>query len=113
MSKTRRERRAEVIKRLKDAKETDPAWKQYSVYDMLNMLLGEADRSWVPNNDYDDLIDLLSEDECSETMIDDFWRGCGKCGYVWEYMYGIGRGDGPKFCPSCGRFIVRTKHGEE
>ena len=48
----------------------------------------------------------LGSGECHEVMIDRFFRGCGECGYMWEYMYGIGKRVRPNFCPNCGRRIV-------
>ena len=43
---------------------------------------------------------------CHEVMIDRFFRGCGECGYMWEYMYGIGKRVHPNFCHNCGRKVV-------
>ena len=43
---------------------------------------------------------------CHEVAIDRFFRGCGACGYMWEYMYGIGKRVRPNFCPNCGRKVV-------
>lgn len=43
---------------------------------------------------------------CHEAAIDRFFRGCGECGYIWEYMYGIGKCVRPNYCPNCGRKVV-------
>ena len=48
----------------------------------------------------------LGRGECHEVMIDRFFRGCSECGYVWEYMYGIGKRVGPSYCPECGAKVV-------
>ena len=48
----------------------------------------------------------LGAGTCHETMIDRFFRGCSECGYMWEYMYGIGRCQRPNYCPNCGRKVV-------
>ena len=42
---------------------------------------------------------------CREVMIYLYWRGCGNCGYIWEFMYGGGDRKGPNYCPRCGKFI--------
>ena len=47
----------------------------------------------------------LGRGECREVKIDRYWRGCGECGYVWEFMYGIGKCERPRYCPSCGRAV--------
>ena len=44
--------------------------------------------------------------KCHETTIDKFFRGCSECGYMWEYMYRIGRRVGPNYCPNCGAEVV-------
>ncbi len=107
MTKTRRECRAEAVERLLKIEYAsslgDPANDNGRT--PVEVACGKQLMSY--KDECYALINLLSEDECSETMIDDFWRGCGKCGYVWEYMYGIGRGDGPRFCPRCGAKVVR------
>lgn len=43
---------------------------------------------------------------CHETVIDHYWRGCGSCGYIWEFMYGIGKCERPLYCPNCGRRVI-------
>lgn len=43
---------------------------------------------------------------CHETMIDRFFRGCSECGYIWEFMYGIGNCVRPNYCPNCGKRVV-------
>lgn len=48
----------------------------------------------------------LGRGECREVMIDRYFRGCGECGYRWEYMYGIGKCVRPNYCPNCGRQVV-------
>ena len=48
----------------------------------------------------------LGRGTCHETIIDHYWRGCGSCGYIWEFMYGIGRCERPHYCPNCGRRVV-------
>lgn len=48
----------------------------------------------------------LGRGECHEVIVDKYWRGCGNCGYVWEYMYGIGKCTRPNFCPRCGAKVV-------
>lgn len=48
----------------------------------------------------------LGRGECHEVIVDEYWRGCGNCGYVWEYMYGIGKCTRPNFCPRCGAKVV-------
>lgn len=48
----------------------------------------------------------LGRGECQEVKIDRYWRGCGECGYVWEFMYGIGKCERPRYCPNCGRKVV-------
>ena len=48
----------------------------------------------------------LGRGTCREAKIDRYWRGCGECGYIWEYMYGIGKCESPRFCPNCGRRVV-------
>lgn len=50
----------------------------------------------------------LGAGTCHEVMIDKFFRGCSECGYMWEYMYGIGNRSGPNFCPKCGARVVRA-----
>ena len=45
--------------------------------------------------------------KCHETAIDKFFRGCSECGYMWEYMYRIGRRVGPNYCPNCGAEVER------
>lgn len=47
----------------------------------------------------------LGRGECHEVIVDVYWHGCGNCGYVWEYMYGIGKCTRPNFCPNCGRKV--------
>ena len=49
----------------------------------------------------------LGRGECHEVIVDEYWRGCGNCGYVWEYMYGIGKCTRPNFCPRCGAKVPR------
>lgn len=48
----------------------------------------------------------LGRGTCHEVIVDEYWRGCGNCGYVWEYMYGIGKCTRPNFCPRCGAKVV-------
>ena len=48
----------------------------------------------------------LGRGTCREAKIERYWRGCGECGYIWEYMYGIGKCESPRFCPNCGRRVV-------
>jgi len=48
----------------------------------------------------------LGRGTCRETIIDHYWRGCGSCGYIWEFMYGIGKCERPRYCPNCGRRVV-------
>lgn len=48
----------------------------------------------------------LGRGECHEVIVDEYWRGCGNCGYMWEYMYGIGKCTRPNFCPRCGAKVV-------
>lgn len=48
----------------------------------------------------------LGRGTCREVKIDHYWRGCGECGYVWEFMYGIGKCERPCYCPNCGRAVV-------
>ena len=48
----------------------------------------------------------LGRGECHEVIVNEYWRGCGNCGYVWEYMYGIGKCTRPNFCPRCGAKVV-------
>lgn len=48
----------------------------------------------------------LGDGTCHETMIDKFFRGCSECGYMWEYMYGIGSRTRPNYCPNCGAKVV-------
>lgn len=48
----------------------------------------------------------LGRGTCREVKIDHYWRGCGECGYVWEFMYGIGECERPHWCPNCGRRVV-------
>jgi len=48
----------------------------------------------------------LGPGTCHETIIDHYWRGCGSCGYIWEFMYGIGKCERPRYCPNCGRRCV-------
>ena len=48
----------------------------------------------------------LGRGTCHEVIVDEHWRGCGNCGYVWEYMYGISKCTRPNFCPRCGAKVV-------
>lgn len=48
----------------------------------------------------------LGRGTCHETVIDHYWRGCGSCGYIWEFMYGIGKCERPHWCPNCGRRVI-------
>ena len=48
----------------------------------------------------------LGRGTCHETIIDHYWRGCGSCGYIWEFMYGIGKCERPHYCPNCGKRVV-------
>lgn len=48
----------------------------------------------------------LGRGTCHETIIDHHWRGCCSCGYIWEFMYGIGKCERPHYCPNCGRKVV-------
>lgn len=48
----------------------------------------------------------LGRGTCHETIINHHWRGCGSCGYIWEFMYGIGKCERPRYCPNCGRAVV-------
>lgn len=48
----------------------------------------------------------LGRGTCHETVIDHYWRGCGSCGYIWEFMYGIGKCERPRYCPACGKRVV-------
>jgi len=48
----------------------------------------------------------LGRGTCHETVIDHHWRGCGSCGYIWEFMYGIGKCERPHYCPNCGAKVV-------
>jgi hypothetical protein len=55
----------------------------------------------------DELRRLLDErGTCHEAIIDNHWRGCDSCGYIWEFMYGIGKCERPRYCPNCGREVV-------
>ena len=47
----------------------------------------------------------LGPGTCREVKIDRYWRGCGECGYVWEFMYGIDKCERPRYCPNCGRRV--------
>ena len=49
---------------------------------------------------------LAEEKTCHETKVHKWWRGCSECGYKWEFMYGIGKGERPAYCPQCGRKVV-------
>lgn len=48
----------------------------------------------------------LGRGTCHETIIDHYWRGCGSCGYIWEFMYGIGKCERPHYCPNCGAKVI-------
>ena len=48
----------------------------------------------------------VRERTCEEAKIDRFFRGCSVCGYMWEYMYGIGKRTCPNYCPNCGARVV-------
>ena len=48
----------------------------------------------------------LGRGTCHEEIIDHHWRGCCSCGYIWEFMYGIGKCERPHYCPNCGRKVV-------
>ena len=48
----------------------------------------------------------LGPGTCREVKIDRYWRGCGECGYVWEFMYSIGKCERPRYCQNCGRNVV-------
>ena len=47
-----------------------------------------------------------AERTCNEVMVDKYFRGCSECGYMWEYMYGIGKRERPNHCPNCGAKVV-------
>ena len=49
---------------------------------------------------------MLGTETCKEVKIDRYWRGCGECGYIWEYMYAIGKCARPNFCPNCGAKVM-------
>lgn len=49
-----------------------------------------------------DGMEYKPEQTCEEVLVDKFFRGCSNCGYMWEYMYGIGQRTRPNFCPKCG-----------
>ena len=51
----------------------------------------------------------LGRGTCQEVKIDRYWRGCGECGYIWEFMYGIGKCERPHYCPNCGREVVNDQ----
>lgn len=51
----------------------------------------------------------LGRGTCHEVKIDRYWRGCGECGYIWEFMYGIGKCERPHYCPNCGREVVNDQ----
>ena len=53
-----------------------------------------------------DLDSLPKERTCSEVLVDKHFRGCSECGYMWEFMYSIGKKEGPQFCPKCGSKVV-------
>ena len=48
----------------------------------------------------------LGRGTCREVKVDHYWRGCGSCGYIWEFMYGIGKCERPHYCPNCGARVV-------
>lgn len=50
--------------------------------------------------------EAFAERTCHEVMVDRFFRGCSECGYMWEYMYGIGKRERPNYCPNCGAKVV-------
>lgn len=54
----------------------------------------------------------LGSGTCHEAMIDRFFRGCSECGYMWEFMYGIGRRERPNYCPNCGRRVIDDRQGD-
>ncbi len=112
MSKSRRERRAEAIERLMELRESD---KSKNVYQLMNALLGETGDGWTVDKDYADLIDLLSEDECHNTLDDDWGTfECSECGTQWEvspvYIDAGGTSEHdliiPRHCPNCGCKVV-------
>lgn len=70
-----------------------------------------ANDKWLSYVEYHDMtpeqaIDAtLGRGTCNETIINHHWRGCGSCGYIWEFMYGIGKCERPRYCPTCGRKV--------
>ena len=50
----------------------------------------------------------LGSGTCEEVEVEEFFRGCSNCGYMWEYMYGVGDRVGPGFCPRCGAKVRKA-----
>lgn len=73
MEKTRRQLRAEAVERLKKVDTCN-----YDVYSVMDALLGETFKGWTPIDDINSLIDLLTDDELTDSKagindsIDDF-----------------------------------------
>lgn len=49
-----------------------------------------------------------AERTCHEAMVDKYFRGCSECGYMWEYMYRIGKCERPNYCPNCGARVIKS-----
>lgn len=75
------------------------------VYEQTDHLLGLEMFDLTPERAIDA---TLGQGTCHETIIDHYWRGCCSCGYIWEFMYGIGKCERPRYCPNCGARVTEN-----
>lgn len=75
-----------------------------------SIIVHEDGYMWGYKNEGLPIIDYVyvRDRTCEETEIEKFFRGCSNCGYMWEYMYGIGHRVGPNFCPCCGAKVRKA-----
>lgn len=112
MGLTKRERRAEVVGRLCELRDSEE--RMYSEQ-LLDAMLGETGDGWTVDKDCRDLIDLLSEDECTDEANDPRIFKCSVCGMTLDTsdehgeptMWDKGGVPAvPTYCPGCGSVVT-------
>lgn len=98
---------------------SEPSWSVEELFELLDIDYPECLNPWECPYDYiADLIDVPTcKDLVEHALAQDGYFECSECGWNGHLMEDIGFGDmgsfEPKFCPECGKEILRERQIEK